>query len=93
MLVQALVSRRQATIVLTGTDADRALVSAVTAALPSTHIVDAVGAADLMTVAALISRCDLMITGDTGPMNWPADPRRRDERCRRRQYCREVVYR
>lgn len=84
-----LVARRGATIVLTGADADRGLVASVKELLPPTHIVDAAGSADLMTVAALIARCDLMITGDTGPMHiaqavgtpivavfGPSDPRR-----------------
>lgn len=84
-----LVAQRGATIVLTGADADQSLVTAVRRALPASNLVDAVGSADLMTVAALIARCDLMITGDTGPMHiahavgtpivavfGPSDPRR-----------------
>jgi ADP-heptose:LPS heptosyltransferase len=57
--------------------------------LPSSNVIDMSGAADLMSVAALIARCDVMITGDTGPMHiahavgtpivavfGPSDPRR-----------------
>jgi lipopolysaccharide heptosyltransferase II len=64
-----LVARLNATIVLTGTEADRPLVAPVRAAVPAANLVDAVGSAELLTVAALLSRCDLMITGDTGPMH------------------------
>jgi heptosyltransferase-2 len=84
-----LISRRGATIVLTGAESDRPLVDVVRRVIPPTHLVDAVGSAGLMTVAALIARCDLMITGDTGPMHiahavgtpivavfGPSDPRR-----------------
>ena len=63
-----LVLRRNATIVLTGSAEDRPLVAPLTA-VPPTHLVDAVGSADLLGVAALLSRCDLLITGDTGPMH------------------------
>lgn len=88
-VARELVARRNATIVLTGADGDRALVARVRDLLPAAHVVDAVGSADLMTVAALTARCDLMITGDTGPMHiahavgtpivavfGPSDPRR-----------------
>jgi heptosyltransferase-1 len=88
-VARELVRRRGATIVLTGTEADRHLVDAVRNVLPPSSVVDAAGGADLLTLAALVARCDLMITGDTGPMHiahavgtpivavfGPSDPRR-----------------
>ena len=88
-VARELVEQRGATIVLTGADADRALVETVREGLPASNVIDAVGSADLLTVAALIARCDLLITGDTGPMHiahavgtpivavfGPSDPRR-----------------
>jgi ADP-heptose:LPS heptosyltransferase len=88
-VARELVQRRGATIVLTGSDADRPLVDSVRQALPSAHVVDATAVADLLTVGALLARCDLLVSGDTGPMHLahavgtpivavfgPSDPRR-----------------
>ena len=58
-----------ATIVLTGGPGDRGLVEVVKAALPAAHVVDIAGHADLLTLAGVLERLDLLITGDTGPMH------------------------
>lgn len=78
-----------ATIVLTGAAADRPLVEQVKAGLPGGRIVDVTGEPDLLALAAILERIDLLITGDTGPMHLanavgtpvvavfgPSDPRR-----------------
>jgi lipopolysaccharide heptosyltransferase II len=78
-----------ATIVLTGGPADRPLVDLARRALHDVPFVDASGALDLPTLAALLNELDLFITSDTGPMHLaaamdtpivalygPADPRR-----------------
>jgi heptosyltransferase-2 len=80
---------RRATIVLTGATADRAMVDRVRAGLADTLVIDTVGELDLVDLAALLSRLDLFVTSDTGPMHLasavgtpvvalfgPADPRR-----------------
>jgi ADP-heptose:LPS heptosyltransferase len=77
------------TIVLTGASADRPLVDLARRALGGVPFVDASGALDLPTLAALLAELDLFITSDTGPMHLaaamdtpivalfgPADPRR-----------------
>jgi heptosyltransferase-1 len=64
-----------ATIVLTGSAADRALVDEVRlglAGLAGTRVIDASGRADLTTLAAVLARLDVLITGDTGPMHLAA---------------------
>lgn len=62
-----------ATIVLTGAAADRALVDRVRHALPATvRTIDLAGRADLLTLAAVLERLDLLVTGDTGPMHLAA---------------------
>lgn len=84
-----LIEMRGATIVLTGGPGDAALVNQVRLALPEGRVVDASGISSLLTVAAMLERCELMITGDTGPMHLaaavgtpivavfgPSDPRR-----------------
>jgi ADP-heptose:LPS heptosyltransferase len=59
---------RAATIVLTGAPADRAQVEAIRTALPPERVLD-LSDASLMTVAAVLARLDLFVTGDTGPMH------------------------
>lgn len=84
-----LADRRDATIVLTGGPGDAPLVEAVTRAVRAERVVDVSDLASLLLVAAVLERCDLMVTGDTGPMHLaaavgtpivavfgPSDPRR-----------------
>jgi ADP-heptose:LPS heptosyltransferase len=84
-----LAQERGATIVLTGTAEDRPLVDAVRRSLSGGQVIDVAGRVDLMTLAAILERVDLYITGDTGPMHLaaavgtpvvailgPSDPRR-----------------
>ncbi len=63
---------RSATIVLTGSPADRALVDEVRGGLGDVPVVDAAGGLDLPALAALLGRLDVFITGDTGPMHLAA---------------------
>jgi len=84
-----LAHRHAATIVLTGSSADRAIVDQVRRVLVDCDFIDASGALDLPVLAALLADLDLLVTGDTGPMHLaaamgtpvvalfgPADPRR-----------------
>lgn len=88
-VARQLSDRHGATIVLTGGPGDAALVAQVKQVLPAGRVVDGSGIPSLLTVAAILERCDLMITGDTGPMHLaaavgtpivavfgPSDPRR-----------------
>lgn len=88
-VAMSLAGDRGATIVLTGTADDKALVDRVRLAVPTDRVVDLTNVSDLLTVAAVLQRCELMITGDTGPMHLaaavgtpivavfgPSDPRR-----------------
>jgi lipopolysaccharide heptosyltransferase II len=81
--------RRGATIVLTGSEADRAQVDQVRRLVGEARIIDVGGALDLVELAAVLTRLDVLVTGDTGPMHLasamatplvalfgPADPRR-----------------
>lgn len=68
-VARRLVDYSDATIVLSGSAADRALVDTVKAALPASRVIDVVGQVELLTLAGLVERYDLLITGDTGPMH------------------------
>jgi lipopolysaccharide heptosyltransferase II len=68
-VARRLVESHGATIVLTGSASDRPLVEHVKAALPTRHVVDVAGDVDLLVLAALLTRVDLLVTGDTGPMH------------------------
>ena len=63
---------RGATIVLTGSAADRPLIEPVARALSGFHVVDLAGALDLPELAAVIEQFDVFVTGDTGPMHLAA---------------------
>lgn len=79
-----------ATIVLTGSGADRPVVDRLRAAVPpNVRTIDLAGQMDLVTLAAVLERLDLLIIADTGPMHLagavgtpvvaifgPSDPRR-----------------
>jgi ADP-heptose:LPS heptosyltransferase len=68
-VARALARERGATIVLTGSTADRPLIDHVRQALHDVPVVDAGGSLDLPALAALLEELDLVITGDTGPMH------------------------
>ena len=72
-VARQLISARGAHIVLTGSTGDRPLVEEVKRMLPTASAIDAAGDSDLLTVAALLSRLDLLVTGDTGPMHLAAE--------------------
>ena len=71
-VARGLVEQRGANIVLTGGPDDRDLVATVRQDLPPERTIDLSSGLDLLTVAAVLERCDLMITGDTGPMHLAA---------------------
>ncbi|HEY3883706.1 MAG TPA: glycosyltransferase family 9 protein, partial [Vicinamibacterales bacterium] len=64
-----LIADRGATIVFTGARADRALIDDVCSTLPRSHVIDAASEDSLLTVAAILERVALLVTGDTGPMH------------------------
>jgi ADP-heptose:LPS heptosyltransferase len=71
-VARRLTDQRGATIVLTGSAADRSMVDEVKALLPGDRVIDLTGDVDLLHLAAALERLDLLITGDTGPMHLAA---------------------
>lgn len=71
-IARALIDSRGATIVLTGSEGDRPQIDSVIQELPSAHVLDVSGALDLITLAAVLERTTLLVTGDTGPMHLAA---------------------
>jgi ADP-heptose:LPS heptosyltransferase len=67
-VARRLIESARATIVLTGGPGDRTLVDQVAAMLPG-RVIDVAGDLDLLSVAAILQRLDLLVTGDTGPMH------------------------
>jgi ADP-heptose:LPS heptosyltransferase len=71
-----LATTHAATLVLTGAPGDAPLVAQVKAglaALPvAAPVIDVSGRIDLLTLAAVLERCALLVTGDTGPMHLAA---------------------
>ena len=63
---------RGAAIVLTGAAAERSMVDQVRGALGARTVVDVAGDIDLVSLAAVLQRLDLLVTGDTGPMHLAA---------------------
>jgi ADP-heptose:LPS heptosyltransferase len=61
-----------ATIVLTGSPADRVLIDQVAADLLPGRVIDVAAELGLLDVAAILQRLDLLVTGDTGPMHLAA---------------------
>ena len=68
-IAATLANTHGARILLTGSATDRPLTDVVKAAVPADRLIDVVGNADLLVLAALLERVELLITGDTGPMH------------------------
>jgi ADP-heptose:LPS heptosyltransferase len=68
-IAERLVRDREVAIVLTGAEGDRAQVDVVRGGLPAARVLDLTGSVSLLTVAAVLERLDLFVTGDTGPMH------------------------
>src|SRR4051812_16075526 len=71
-VARGLISTGGATIILTGTAADRPLVDQVASTLPRERVIDAGSDLGLLDLAAVLQRLDLFVTGDTGPMHLAA---------------------
>jgi ADP-heptose:LPS heptosyltransferase len=69
---RAVAAARGATVVLTGAPGDRPLVDRVRQGLATASVVDAAQDLDLVELAALLARLDVLVTGDTGPMHLAA---------------------
>ncbi|HTI36084.1 MAG TPA: glycosyltransferase family 9 protein [Vicinamibacterales bacterium] len=83
-----LAEAKHATVVFTGSEQDRAPNAVIRTSIPAATAIDVAGVG-LGEAAALLERCDLLVTGDTGPMHLahavgtpvvavfgPSDPRR-----------------
>jgi ADP-heptose:LPS heptosyltransferase len=57
------------TLVLTGAPSDRTMVASVAARLRPAQVVDVSGTLDLPSLAAVLERLVMLVTGDTGPMH------------------------
>ncbi len=72
-VARALAASHGAAVLLTGTAGDRPLVDRAVrelAGVPRVHAL--AGSVDLLTLGAMLERCALLVTGDTGPMHLAA---------------------
>jgi lipopolysaccharide heptosyltransferase II len=72
-VARSLAASHDASMLLTGTSGDRPLVEAAARGLsdvPHVHVL--AGSLDLLTLGAVLARCALVVTGDTGPMHLAA---------------------
>jgi lipopolysaccharide heptosyltransferase II len=72
-VARALARTHDASILLTGAGSDERIVQQAAGALgdvPRVHVL--AGTLDLLTLAGVLARCALLVTGDTGPMHMAA---------------------
>ncbi|MBV9848722.1 MAG: glycosyltransferase family 9 protein [Armatimonadetes bacterium] len=63
-------AERRCGLVFVGDESDAALAAGIKAQLPpATNVVDVAGRTTLRELAAVLAECDLVISGDTGPMH------------------------
>jgi hypothetical protein len=68
-MISILDKTHHARIVLTGSPRELEIVNPILQACGSPNVVSAVGQTSIPQLAALLSACDVLITGDTGPMH------------------------
>lgn len=68
-VARELARQRNATIVLTGAESDRAMVETVASHLGGVSTINLCGQLDLVDLAAVLATLDVLVTGDTGPMH------------------------
>jgi ADP-heptose:LPS heptosyltransferase len=71
-LASRLTRARRATIVLSGSAADRPLIDSVARTIAPSDVIDIAGRLDLPALAAVLEQLDVLVTGDTGPMHLAA---------------------
>lgn len=68
-MIGILVKEYGARIILTGAPSERAIVDPIVEQCQSENVVSVVGKTTIPQLAALLHRCEVLITGDTGPMH------------------------
>ncbi len=68
-LIKTLTEKYGARVVLTGTAKELTIIDKIKAGCPGPNAVVLAGKTNISQLAALLSLCDLLITGDTGPMH------------------------
>jgi ADP-heptose:LPS heptosyltransferase len=68
-MVSILDKQHHARIILTGSRRELEIVNPILEACASPNVVSAVGKTSIPQLAALLSECDVLVTGDTGPMH------------------------
>lgn len=68
-LINILVTKHNARIVMTGSNKERAIIDPIVAACASANVVSLAGKTSVPQLAAVLKCTDVLVTGDTGPMH------------------------
>jgi ADP-heptose:LPS heptosyltransferase len=68
-MISILDKEHHARIILTGSKRELEIVNPILEASGSSNVVSAVGQTSIPQLAAILSKCDVLVTGDTGPMH------------------------
>jgi ADP-heptose:LPS heptosyltransferase len=68
-MIKILVGEYNARVIMTGSSKEQAIVQPIVEACASNNVYSAVGRTSIPQIAALLNLCDVLVTGDTGPMH------------------------
>lgn len=68
-MITILVGEYNARIIMTGSSKEQSIVQPIVEACDSKNVFSAVGKTSIPQIAALLNLCDVLVTGDTGPMH------------------------
>jgi hypothetical protein len=68
-MIKILVDEYGARVIMTGSSKEQSIVQPIIDACASPNVFSAVGKTSIPQIAALLNLCDVLVTGDTGPMH------------------------
>ncbi|MCO6432504.1 MAG: glycosyltransferase family 9 protein [Deltaproteobacteria bacterium] len=68
-LINILLDQLNARVILTGSKKELSIIEPISAACGSKNVMVAAGRTDIPQLSAMLEACDILITGDTGPMH------------------------
>lgn len=68
-MIKILVEKHNARVVLTGAPKERTIIDPIVEGCASPNVISVAGRTSVPQLAAMLSMCDVLVTGDTGPMH------------------------